>query len=277
MGGFEVSMLLNVMSIRKSSVLCYAARGVSRYINSVRYRSLPSLILYTGLLTMATVLSLGYLYHVAVWQASNIEDVNTFEGHGFCTPEVEITMPLLREVYDDIMNKVLYVGPDTCSLVSGFLDEEDYEAWGVDPFGFDANDSDCRDLVQQGIVRVADIKFPLPYRDSSFSHVVVSDTLEYLSSRYLNSTLAELTRVSSEGVIIYAGYPGFPVSEFTRYSRQAKFRSPSWWRRYLVQRKLEENVAAKKRLKKILKDISYKPACQILLLKSSQDQTVEKI
>ncbi|RHN70882.1 hypothetical protein MtrunA17_Chr3g0140301 [Medicago truncatula] len=35
--------------------------------------------------------------------------------------------------------------------------------------------------VDRGNVSVADIKFPLPYRPKSFSLVIVSDTLDYLS------------------------------------------------------------------------------------------------
>ncbi|KAJ1383180.1 Pectinesterase, catalytic [Sesbania bispinosa] len=35
-------------------------------------------------------------------------------------------------------------------------------------------DRNCKALVQKGIVRVADIKFLLPYRVKSFSHVIVS-------------------------------------------------------------------------------------------------------
>ncbi|KAJ7979100.1 S-adenosyl-L-methionine-dependent methyltransferase [Quillaja saponaria] len=52
---------------------------------------------------------------------------------------------------------------------------------------------------------VADIKFPLPYRAKSFSLVIVSDALDYLSPNYLNKTLPELARVSAEGVVIFTG------------------------------------------------------------------------
>ncbi|CAK9322170.1 unnamed protein product [Citrullus colocynthis] len=299
MGGFEVSMLLNVVSLRQNPVRL--ARGASRYISSVLTLFLGYLYHASGsyLLLNLTRQLLSYfswldahtmkqqvlnganvddkiasrnrIASLCGEQRSNMEAENKVEGHTFCTSEVQTMIPLLREVYDDSMTKVLYVGPDTCLMMSELLlDEEDYEAWGVEPYGSDASNLYCWDLIHKGIIRVADMKFSLPYREKSFSHVIISDTLEYFSSRYLNNTIPELMRVSRDGVIIFAGYPDYPLSEFTRYkfNRQAKLRSPSWWKRYLVQRKLEENEAAKKRFKKILRDISYKPACQIFFLKS---------
>ena len=146
-------------------------------------------------------------------------------GHTFCTSEVQTTIPLLREVYDDTMTKVLYVGPDTCSMISKLLivDEDDYEAWGVEPYDFDSSYFHCWDLIHKGIIRVADVKFDLPYEKNSFSHVIISDTLEYFSSRYLNSTIFELMRVSREGVIIFAGKPLILVS-FYRYPKHLEVR-----------------------------------------------------
>lgn len=103
------------------------------------------------------------------------------------------------------MRKVLHVGPDTCSVVSTLLKEEDTEAWGVEPYDLEDADSNCKNLVRRGIVRLADIKFPLPYRSKSFSLVIVSDALDYLSPKYLNRSLPELARVSSEGFVVFAG------------------------------------------------------------------------
>jgi putative pectin methylesterase len=54
-------------------------------------------------------------------------------------------------------------------------------------------------------VRVADVKFPLPYKPKSFDLVVVSDALDYLTLRYLNKTLPDLARVSNDGLVIFAG------------------------------------------------------------------------
>ena len=90
-------------------------------------------------------------------------------------------------------------------MVSKFLREGETEAWGVEPYDLDDADRNCKALVQKGIIRVADIKFPLPYRVKSFSHVIVSDALDYLSPKYINKTLPELARVSSDGIIIFTG------------------------------------------------------------------------
>lgn len=117
------------------------------------------------------------------------------------------------------MHKVLHVGPDTCSVVSTLLKEEDTEAWGVEPYDLDDIDGNCKSLLRKGIVRVADIKFPLPYREKSFSLVIVSDAVDYLSPRYLNKTLPELARVASDGVVVFAGKSSvfFYFSEMTRH------------------------------------------------------------
>lgn len=103
------------------------------------------------------------------------------------------------------MHKVLHVGPETCSVVSELLKEEDTEAWGIEPYDLDDADRNCKSLVHKGVVRVADIKFPLPYSRNSFSLVIVSDALDYLSPKYLNKTLPELARVSADGLVIFSG------------------------------------------------------------------------
>ncbi|KAL7236229.1 hypothetical protein ACSBR1_019482 [Camellia fascicularis] len=140
------------------------------------------------------------------------------------------------------MRKVLHIGPETCTVASELLKEQDTEAWGVEPYELDDADSNCKSLVHKGIVRVADIKFPLPYRSKSFSVVVVSDTLDYLSPRYLNKTLLELAR--------------------------AKLRSSTWWIRFLLKTSIEENEAATKKFEQVATKISYKPACEVFHLKS---------
>lgn len=103
------------------------------------------------------------------------------------------------------MKNVLHVGPESCSVVSKLLREWGTEAWGVEPYDIEDGDMNCKALVQKGIVRVADIKFPLPYRAKSFSHVIVSDGLDYLSPKYLNKTLPELARISADGIVIFSG------------------------------------------------------------------------
>lgn len=126
-------------------------------------------------------------------------------GDFSCTAEVERAIPFLKKAYGDSMRKVLHVGPDTCSVVSKLLKEEETEAWGVEPYDIEDADGICKSLVHKGIVRVADIKFPLPYKTKSFSLVIVSDTLDYLSTKFLNKTLPEIARVSSDGLVIFTG------------------------------------------------------------------------
>lgn len=128
-----------------------------------------------------------------------------YAGDYLCTAEVQRAIPVLQKVYGDGMHKVLHVGPDSCYVVSNLLKEEETEAWGVEPYDIEDADSNCKSLIRRGFVRVADIKFPLPYRPKSFSLVIVSDTLDFLSPRYLNKTLPDLTRVSADGVVIFAG------------------------------------------------------------------------
>jgi hypothetical protein len=103
------------------------------------------------------------------------------------------------------MRKVLHVGPDTCYVVSKLLKEEVTEAWGVEPYDIEDADGNCKNLVRKGIVRVADVKLPLPYRAKSFSLVIVSDALDHLSPKYLNKTLLEFARVSADGLVIFTG------------------------------------------------------------------------
>lgn len=122
-----------------------------------------------------------------------------------CTLEVLRAIPVLKNTYGDSMSKVLHVGPDTCSVVSNLLKEDVPEAWGIEPYDLDDPDGECRSLVRKGFVRAADVKFSLPYRPKSFSLVIVSDALDYLSPKYINTTLIELTRVSKDGLVIFTG------------------------------------------------------------------------
>lgn len=103
------------------------------------------------------------------------------------------------------MHRVLHVGPDTCSVITTFLKEDEIEAFGVEPYDIEDADASCKTLIRKGLVRVEDIKFQLPYRPKSFNLVIVSDALDYLSPKYLNKTLPDLARVSAEGIIVFAG------------------------------------------------------------------------
>ncbi|KAK1300302.1 Uncharacterized protein QJS10_CPB13g00057 [Acorus calamus] len=217
------------------------------------------------------------------------DGVSKIEGESSCTSDVQRAIPFLKKVYGNSMRKVLHVGPESCTVVSKLLNEEDTEAWGVEPYELEDADNACKILVRKGVVRVADIKFPLPYKPKSFSLVIVSDALDYLSPKYLNKTLPDLARVSMDGLVIFAGYPGKPrpkVSELPKFGRpiwnaqlicnadllkwflKAKLRSSSWWIRYFVQTGLEENELAMKKFEQAMSKRSYKPGCQVFHLSS---------
>ncbi|XP_012068154.1 probable pectin methylesterase CGR2 isoform X2 [Jatropha curcas] len=226
---------------------------------------------YFPIVLIGALFIFAYLFRGSGGFGSNKGVVSTIEGDFSCTVEVQRAIPILKKAYGDHMRKVLHVGPDTCSVVSLLLKEEETEAWGVEPYDIEDVDSHCRALVQKGNVRVADIKFPLPYRPKSFSLVIVSDALDYLSPRYLNRTLPELARVSSEGLIIFTGFPGqhrSKVAEVSKFGKAAKLRSLSWWTRYFIQTSLDENEAAVKKFDQAAAKKSYSPGCQIFHLKA---------
>uniref|UniRef100_A0A1D1XDD6 Uncharacterized protein At3g49720 n=1 Tax=Anthurium amnicola TaxID=1678845 RepID=A0A1D1XDD6_9ARAE len=234
---------------------------------SLQHKSRTSPILSVGLVLVGAFLIIAYSYSGSGGVGSNKEAVKD-EGAS-CTSEVQRAMLFLQKIYGESMRKVLHVGPETCSVVSKLLKEEDTEAWGVEPYDLEDADSSCKSLVRKGIVRVADIKFPLPYRQKSFSLVIVSDALDYLSPRYLNKTLPNLARVSMDGVVIFAGYPGQQkpkVSDLSKFGKPAKLRSSSWWIRFFLQTGLEENETAMKKFEQATRKKSFKPGCQVFHL-----------
>ncbi|CAK9145006.1 unnamed protein product [Ilex paraguariensis] len=258
-----------MLSRRPNTSRRIADGGSISFVGSLHPKSRPSPLLSLGLLVVGAILIIGYVYRGS--GGSNAEALSRLEGGVSCGLEVQRALPILKKVYGDSMRKVLHVGLDTCSVVSKLLKEEDTEAWGVEPYELDDADSSCKRLVHKGIVRVADIKFPLPYRAKSFSLVIVSDALDYLSPKYLNKTLPELARVSAEGFVVFSGYPGqhrAKVAELSKFGRPAKLRSSSWWIRLFVQTSLEENEAATKKFEQAAAKRAYKPACQVFHLRS---------
>ncbi|XP_039000724.1 probable pectin methylesterase CGR2 [Hibiscus syriacus] len=224
-------------------------------------------VLSIGLVVVGVILIVGYAYSGS--GKFRGAAVSRIEGDYSCTLEVQRAIPFLKKAYGDSMRKVLHVGPDTCSVVSKLLKEEKIEAWGVEPYDIEDAEANCKNLVRKGVVRVADIKFPLPYRAKSFSLVIVSDALDYLSPKYLNKTLPELARVASDGLVIFAGYPGHQrakVAELSKFGRPAKMRSSTWWIRFFVQTSLEENEAAIKKFEQAASKKSYQSACQVFHL-----------
>lgn len=219
-------------------------------------------------IVLGAVFVIGYFFHGS---GSGVIPVSRVEGDFTCTSEVLEALPLLKKAYGDSMHKVLHVGPESCSVVSRLLNEDETEAWGIEPYDVEDADRHCKSLVRKGLVRVADIKFALPYRAKSFALVIVSDAVEYLSPKYLNKTLPEMARISSDGVVVFTGLPGqsrAKSAEPSKFGRPAKKRSSSWWVRFFVQTSLEENEGAIKKFKQAASQASYTPGCQIFHLKS---------
>ncbi|GMN34225.1 hypothetical protein TIFTF001_004584 [Ficus carica] len=244
--------------------------GTFPFSGAFNSKSRSSPLLSVGLVIVGAILLIGYAYSGSGGSRGD-KAVSRVEGDFSCTLEVQRAIPVLKKAYGDSMRKVLHVGPDTCSVVSSLLKEEETEAWGVEPYDIEDADARCKSLVQKGIVRVADIKFPLPYRAKSFSLVIVSDALDYLSPKYLNKTLPELARVSADGLVIFAGYPGkqrAKLPELSKFGRPAKMRSSTWWIRFFVQTSLEENDVAIKKFDLAVSKRSYQPSCQLFHLKS---------
>lgn len=144
-----------------------------------------------------------HLYQIQFRSSKNL--IWLYVGGVSCTLELLRAYPILKKAYGDSTSKVLHVGPDTCSVVSKLLKEEATEAWGIEPYDLEDADANCKSLVSKGIVRAADIKFRLPYRAKSFSLVIVSDAVDYLSPKYINKTLPELARVAADGLVVLSG------------------------------------------------------------------------
>ncbi|KAL7157003.1 hypothetical protein ABFS83_02G047900 [Erythranthe nasuta] len=240
------------------------------FVGALHTKSRQSPLLSIGLVVVGALLILGYVYHGSGGGCGDIAALNRLDGGVSCTLELQTLIPILKKAYGESMRKVLHIGPETCSVVSQILKEDDTEAWGVEPYEMDDADANCKSLVRKGVVRVADIKFPLPYKPKSFSLVLVSDALDYLSPRYLNKTVPELARVSADGLVILSGYPGHKIAkgtELSKFGRPAKFRSSSWWIRFFIQTRLEENETAIKKFEQAAAKKAYRPACQIFHLK----------
>ncbi|XP_073309599.1 probable pectin methylesterase CGR3 isoform X1 [Primulina huaijiensis] len=239
------------------------------FMGAFHPKSRPSPMLSIGLFIVGAFLIVGYIIKGSGGGA-DIAALSRLDGGVSCTLEFTRLLPFLKKAYGDSMRKVLHVGPETCSVVSQLLKEDDTEAWGVEPYELDDADGNCRSLMHKGIVRVADIKFPLPYRLKSFSLVIVSDALDYLSPKYLNKTVPELARVASDGLVILSGYPGrqrVKVAELSKFGRPAKLRSSSWWIRLFIQTSLEENETATKKFQQAATKKSLTSSCQIFHLK----------
>ncbi|KAI3669728.1 hypothetical protein L6452_41097 [Arctium lappa] len=233
-------------------------------------KSRPSPLISVVLVLLGTVLVIGYVYKGS-GESGSYKAFSKIQDNFGCTFDVHTAIPILKKTYGDSMHRVLHVGPDACSVVSRLTKEANTEAWGVEPYDIEDADISCRSLVHKGLVRVADIKFPLPYRAKSFSLIIVSDSVDYLSPKYLNKTLPDLARVSAQNLVIFTGKPSnskTKLQQASRFGRTAKMRSASWWARFFVQTSLEENEAAAKKFEQAASKSSYKPKCQVFHLNS---------
>ncbi|KAI3785171.1 hypothetical protein L1987_44284 [Smallanthus sonchifolius] len=258
------------MSRRPGPTRRFVGSGSNPLGGILHSKSQASPLLSIVLVLLGTVFVIGYVFKGS-GGSGDLKAFSKMEGDFSCTYDVHTAIPLLKKTYGDSMRKVLHVGPDTCAIVSELRKETDTEAWGVEPYDIEETDVSCRSLVRKGLVRVADIKFPLPYRAKSFSLIIVSDSVDYLSPKYLNKTLPDLARVSAQNIVIFTGKPSHSKAKLpqaSRFGRPAKMRSASWWARFFVQTSLEENEKAAKKFEQAAAKSSYKPKCQVFHLNS---------
>ncbi|XP_076935440.1 putative pectin methylesterase CGR3 [Bidens hawaiensis] len=260
------------MSRRPASLSRRLGEGAGiPFMGSLNPKSRTSPFLSVVLVLVGAFLMICYIYSGPGGTTDDKAALSRLEGGISCSAEMNQALPYLKKAYGDSFNKILHIGPDSCAVVSKLPKEEDTEAWGLEPYDLDDSDINCKSLIRKGIVRVADIKFPLPYRSNSFSLVIVSDALDYLSPKYLNKTLPELARVSSDGFVILSGYPGqrrVKVAEMSKFGRPAKLRSSSWWIRFFVETRLELNEDFTKKFEIAAAKKGYQSTCQIFHLKS---------
>ncbi|PRQ27893.1 putative RNA-directed DNA polymerase [Rosa chinensis] len=118
----------------------------------------------------------------------------------------------------------------------------------------------------------------------SFSVVIVLDSLDYLSERYLNKTLLDLARVSADGVVIFTGKilcqlvksiylcslgkQRAKAVEVSKFGRVAKLRNKAWWTKFFGQVSLEENEGASKKFNIAATKMSFVSNCQVFHLRS---------
>ncbi|URD78953.1 hypothetical protein MUK42_05173 [Musa troglodytarum] len=188
-------------------------------VSSLHPKSRSTPLLSVGLVLLGAFLLIGYSYSSSGGFVRDKEAIHKGEGAS-CTSEVQRAIPFLKKAYGQSMRKVLHIGPDTCTVVSTLLEEDDTEAWGVEPYDLEDADSSCKRLIH---------------------------ALDYLSPKYLNKTLPDLARVSSDGLVIFSGQQRAKVSELAKFGKPVKLRSSSWWIRYFVQTGLQENEAATKK------------------------------
>nr|KAJ0217991.1 hypothetical protein LSAT_V11C300135170 [Lactuca sativa] len=131
---------------------------------SLNPKSRPSPFLSIDLVLVGAFLIIGYAYSGSGGRNIDKVALSRLEGGVSCSAEINQALPYLKKAYGESMHKVLHMGPDSCSVMSKLLKDEDTEAWGLEPYDLDESDANCKSLTRKWIARVADIKYPLPYK-----------------------------------------------------------------------------------------------------------------
>ncbi|KAH7435524.1 hypothetical protein KP509_06G068200 [Ceratopteris richardii] len=170
------------------------------------------------------------------------------------------------------MNHVLHVGPSTCGVVLKLLKEEDLEAWGILPFDPKPPvHSICENLFRKGLIRVADVAYPLSYRSQSFPLVLANDIVDVMTQRQLNITLRELARVSSEYVVLLINTQAIPrlqdvSGDGIKPVKVHKPRNRLWWQQRFPMFGLKENEVATEKFDALVGRGSFESAYHIFHL-----------
>ncbi|KAG6547219.1 hypothetical protein Mapa_011155 [Marchantia paleacea] len=183
-----------------------------------------------------------------------------------CRSRVCAAIPILQEMYGVVMHRTLHMGPGTCGVVSKLREEEGNEVWGIQPYEMRKPVHKlCKNLIKRGIVRVGDPS-RIPYRARSFSFVLVTGTLEQMTSKELNQTLLDLARVSSNRLVLIVGNGGRPNSA-GKMQKPLKPRSRSWWQRRLQGVGLEEDEDLALKFDTLQAATTFRTSCNIFHLR----------
>lgn len=132
-----------------SSTRRFVDSGSFPFSGALQSKSRSSPLLSVCLVLVGGLLLLGYAYSGPGVFGGGKEAISKVEGDYSCTLEVQRAIPILKKAYGDNMRKVLHVGPDTCSVVSKLLKEEETEAWGVEPYDTEDADAQCKKTCAQ--------------------------------------------------------------------------------------------------------------------------------
>ncbi|OAE19982.1 hypothetical protein AXG93_3049s1000 [Marchantia polymorpha subsp. ruderalis] len=188
-----------------------------------------------------------------------------------CPINVCGAIPILKQLYGEIMGRSLHMGPESCGVVSK-LREEGNEVWGIQPHTYVMHGplhTMCRELIKKGVVRIGDPS-RIPYRAKSFSFVLVTGTLEPMNSKELNQTLRYLARVTTHRLVVIVGDGGDGAGRANvagKVQKTPKPRSRSWWQRRLQGVGLEEDEDLARRFQTLQAATTFKTSSNIFHLR----------